>query len=606
MLYAMALTLAASAACPQSGSQSGTPATSPETDRPGIPTATTITTASRNDHSLLLQELVAAEWQTRLADQPFFASSIGHHEYDAKVPDVSPDAQEARAAMALKFAARLQDIDTKQLSSDEQVTQLMLLEQLRDRARAVKFYEYETPLNADSGFHTSFARLPEETRLESEADIRNYLQRMRLFPGYMRQQIANMRDGIKAGRVLPKVVMLGFGAQLRPMLVSPESHPFVRALDKMPDGIDAETAEALRSEARVAVKNSIIPAYQSFLEFLSKEYIPAGRSTLGASSLPDGDEYYAYLVRRFTTLDQTPKEVHDRGLAEVARIRADMEAVLTTLIEKGEFEGTFAEFLAYLRSDPRFYAKSPEELLARAARICKDVDAKLPAYFGRLPRQPYGVEPVPDAIAAKYTSGRYVRAGLDSGRAGTYWVNTYDLASRPLYALPALSLHEAVPGHHLQIALNAELDHLPPFRRHAYVTAFGEGWALYTEWLGIEMGIYKDAYQEFGRLTYEMWRAARLVVDTGLHAYGWTRQQAIDYLSSNTALSIHECTTEVDRYISWPGQALAYKTGELEIRALRKEAEARLGADFDLKAFHDQILGSGSVPLSVLRAQMSR
>lgn len=586
MLYAMALTLAASVATPQSTSPAGG----------GGP----------DSPSYRLEGLVAAEWDERLRDQPLFASSIGRSDYDALLPDVSPEAQQARAVRALEFTVKLQDIDPEKLSDDERVTQLMLIDQLRDRARSIKFHEYQTPLNADSGFHTSFARLPDETRLESETDIKNYLARMRLFPGYMDQQIENMRDGIKAGRVLPKVVMLGFGAQLRPMLVSPESHPFVRALDNMPDGVGDETAEALRSEARDAVAEAIVPAYQRFLKFLSEEYIPAGRTTLGASSLPDGGEYYAYLVRRFTTLDQTPGEVHDRGLAEVARIRAEMEIVLAGLIEKGEFEGTFAEFLAHLRSDPRFYAKTPDELLARAARICKNIDAKLPAYFGRLPRQPYGVEPVPDAIAPKYTSGRYVRAGLDSGRAGTYWVNTYDLASRPLYALPALSLHEAVPGHHLQIALNAELDHLPPFRRHAYVTAFGEGWALYTEWLGIEMGVYKDAYEEFGRLTYEMWRAARLVVDTGLHAYGWTRNEAIDYLSSNTALSIHECTTEVDRYISWPGQALAYKTGELEIRALRAEAEARLGADFGLKAFHDQILSNGSVPLSVLRAQMSR
>lgn len=556
--------------------------------------------------STRLAEVVAAEWRTRLADQPLFASSVGQNEFDGQLPDVSPDAQESRAARALEFARQLQQIDTEMLSPDEQVSQLMLIDQLRDRARSIKFDEYQTPLNADSGFHTSFARLPDEARLESEGDVRNYLQRMRLFPGYMDQQITNMRAGIQAGRVLPRVVMLGFGSQLRPMLVSPESHPFVRALDRMPDGIDDETAEALRAEAHEAVRTAIVPAYRTFLEFLTKEYIPAGRKTLGASALPDGDEYYAYLVRRFTTLDQTPREVHDRGLAEVARIRADMEAVLASLVQTGEFEGSFPEFLSHLRSDPRFYAKTPDELLARAARICKDVDAKLPAYFGRLPRQPYGVEPVPDAIAAKYTSGRYVRASLDSGRAGTYWVNTYDLASRPLYALPALSLHEAVPGHHLQIALTAELDHLPPFRRHAYVTAFGEGWALYTEWLGIEMGIYKTPIQEFGRLTYEMWRAARLVVDTGLHANDWTREQAIDYLSSNTALSIHECTTEVDRYISWPGQALAYKTGELEIRALRAEAEARLGPDFDLKAFHDQILSSGSVPLSVLRAQMSQ
>lgn len=547
-----------------------------------------------------LDAIVAAEWEARLADQPLFASSVDRHEYDHLLPDVSPGAQERRVAAATAFLEQLDAVDPGALDVERRISRGMLMAQLEDRVASVRFREYETPLNADSGFHTGFARLPDETRLETVLDVRNYLRRCRAWPAHVDQQIANMRAGIEAGRVLPGVVMLGFPAQFRPMLVDAEAHPFVRALDGLPATIPAATAAALRAEAVQVTQEAVVPGFRTFLAFLVEEYIPAGRTTLGASALPDGRAYYAHLVRRYTTLPRTAEEVHERGLEEVARIRSEMEALVAAL----EFDGEFADFLAFLRADPRFYAQDPDELLARAARLAKDVDYLLPRYFGLLPRLPYGVEPVPDAIAPKYTSGRYVRGSMEAGRAGIYWVNTYDLASRPLYALPALTLHEAVPGHHLQISLTAELEHLPPFRRHSYVTAFGEGWALYTEWLGIEMGMYEDPYDEFGRMTYEMWRAARLVVDTGLHAYGWSRERAIDYLASNTALSLHECTTEVDRYISWPGQALAYKTGELEIRALRASCERRLGAAFDLRAFHDAVLGSGALPMAVLRERM--
>ena len=548
----------------------------------------------------VLEAVIADEWEDRLAANPLLASSVGRDEYSGSLPDVSPVALARRAAIAGEFIRRLKEIDPNALGAQDRVSRSMLYEQLEDRVASIAFHEYETPLNADSGFHTGFARLADEVELKTEDDARAFVARMRAFPEYVDQQIANMQAGIESGRVLPRVVMLGFVGQLRPMLAPAESHPFTRAFERLPEEMDAEVRAQWIAAGHKATEEAIIPAYKKFRTFLEGTYIPAGRRTLGAKELPNGDAYYAFLVRRYTTLDQTPKQVHERGLSEVARIRADMEA----LVEDVGFDGSFAEFLEYLRTDDRFYAKSPDELLTAAREICKRIDGRLPRYFGLLPRQPYGVEPVPPAIAPKYTSGRYVRAPLGSTRSGTYWVNTFELSSRPMYALPALSLHEAMPGHHLQIALTAELDHLPPFRRTAYVTAFGEGWALYTEWLGIEMGIYRDPYEEFGRLTYEMWRAARLVVDTGLHAFNWTRQEAIDYLSSNTALSIHECTTETDRYISWPGQALAYKTGELEIRALRKRAEETLGADFDVREFHDAILANGSVPMSVLREHM--
>jgi uncharacterized protein (DUF885 family) len=316
--------------------------------------------------------------------------------------------------------------------------------------------------------------------------------------------------------------------------------------------------------------------------------------------MPGGSALYAYLIRHFTTVDLTADAVHEIGLAEVKRIRAEMDAV----IAKSGFTGDFSSFLKFLRTDPRFYAKTPDELLERAAWIAKRMDGKLPSLFGKLPRQPYGVEPVPDDIAPKYTGGRYVGAPLDSTKAGRYWVNTYALPSRPFYTQEALTLHEAVPGHHLQIALTKELNGLPKFRRYAYVDAFGEGWGLYSERLGIEAGFYTDPYSDFGRLTYEMWRACRLVVDTGIHAKGWSREQAIDYLASNTALSIHEVTTETDRYIAWPGQALAYKMGELKIRELRKRAEDALGKRFDVRAFHDAVLANGTLTLPVLEARI--
>jgi uncharacterized protein (DUF885 family) len=316
--------------------------------------------------------------------------------------------------------------------------------------------------------------------------------------------------------------------------------------------------------------------------------------------MPGGRALYAYLIRHFTTLDMTADQVHELGLSEVKRIRAEMDAV----IAKTGFSGDFAAFLEFLRTDPRFYPKTAEELLKQAAYLAKKMDGKLPLLFGRLPRQPYGVEAVPDDIAPKYTAGRYVGAPLDSKRAGRYWVNTYALNSRSLYNLEALTLHEAVPGHHLQNALAKELTDLPKFRRYAHVNAFGEGWGLYSERLGLEAGFYTDPYSDFGRLTYEMWRACRLVVDTGLHAKGWTRQQAMDYLAGNTALSLHEVTTETDRYISWPGQALAYKMGELKIRELRKKSEQALGKRFDIRAFHDAVLANGTLTLPVLERRI--
>jgi len=379
-----------------------------------------------------------------------------------------------------------------------------------------------------------------------------------------------------------------------------EKSVFFAPFRAFPPGVPAEERARLTEAGRRAIMQGAVPGYKALLDFMKTEYVPRARTSIGASSLPRGREYYAHLVRSFTTLDLTADQVHEIGRQEVLRIRAEMDAAMA----KTGFQGNFAAFLNFLRTDPRFYAKTPEELLENASYIAKRMDGKLPSLFGRLPRLPYGVEPVPAHLAPKYTGGRYIPAPIGGTQAGEYWVNTYALDKRPLYTLEALTLHEAVPGHHLQIALQQELTGLPEFRRFSDVGAFVEGWALYAERLGLEAGFYKDPYSDFGRLTYEMWRACRLVVDTGIHAKGWTRAEAMEYLESHTALSLHEVRTETDRYISWPGQALCYKMGELKIRELRGQAEQALGQKFDVRSFHDVVLGSGAVPLTVLEEQV--
>jgi uncharacterized protein (DUF885 family) len=377
---------------------------------------------------------------------------------------------------------------------------------------------------------------------------------------------------------------------------APEKSAFYKPFTQFPASFSPADRERLAVAGKEAVSGSIVAGYKTFLDFFQKEYLPGARETIGASALPDGAEFYQQQIHRFTSLDLTAKQIHEIGLAEVERITKEMKEV----IRQVGFEGDFAAFLQFLRTDKRFYAKTPDELLMRASWIAKRMDGKLPALFKTIPRMPYTVEPVPAPMAPKYTSGRYVDAPEGGTRSGIYWVNTYALESRPLYNLEALTLHESVPGHHLQNARARELRDLPNFRRFYYLSSFGEGWGLYSEWLGLEAGFYTDPYSNFGRLTYEMWRACRLVVDTGIHAMGWTRQQTIDYMASHTALPLHEVETETDRYISWPGQAVSYKLGEIKIKELRKRAEAALGASFNVREFHDVVLGHGAVPLGVL------
>jgi uncharacterized protein (DUF885 family) len=548
-----------------------------------------------------LNALLDEHWEFRLRENPLFASRVGDRRYDDRLPSVAPGDFGRRAAFTRSVKERLAAIDRKALAPGERVDYDLLAGILDEDLAELEFRTWRMPLNAEGSYHSSFARLPSSTPFATTADYDRYLARLRAFPAYGRQQMDNMREGIRTGFVQPRVILEGFEGTITPHLVdAPEKSVFWKPFAAFPVGVPEADRDRLRQEGRAVIERGVLPAYRALLEFMTKEYLPKARPTIGASDLPRGREYYAYLVRNFTTLDVTPDEVHKTGLEEVARIRGEMTAVLEEL----KWDKGFPAFLEFLRTDPRFYPKSGEELLQIASTIAKRMDGKLPSLFKMLPRQPYGVVPVPADIAPKYTAGRYNGAPIDGTRAGEYWVNTYALETRTLYTLEALTLHEAVPGHHLQTSLAQERTGLHPFRRFAYVDAFGEGWGLYSEFLGREAGFYKDPYSNFGRLTYEMWRACRLVVDTGMHAMGWSRDRALQYLGDNTALSRHEVTTEIDRYIGWPGQALAYKMGELKIRELRRRAEQALGPRFDVREFHDAVLRNGSVPLSVLEGQI--
>jgi uncharacterized protein (DUF885 family) len=550
-----------------------------------------------------LHDMFRREWAFRLREDPLLATGVGVHEYDHLLPAVSLADEARRAEATGAFLREAATIDAARLDAQDRVSLEMFVRQLEDRRAAVELGEHFFPFNADSGFHTEFAQLPQTAPLRTVRDYESYLARLDAWPRYVDEHVALLREALVRGMTQPRVVLEGIEVTIASHVVDdPERSVFYRPFASFPTTVPAESRDRLRESGRRAILESVAPGYRKLLAFLTREYVPRARATLGASALPNGPAYYAHRVRHFTTLDLSPDEIHRIGLEEVRRVRAEMDAA----IGKAGFEGDFAAFLRFLRTDPRFYAKTPEELLKEASFIAKRMDGRLPALFKTLPRLPYGVAPVPEHLAPKYTSGRYVGAPLGSSQPGWYWVNTYALESRPLYNLEALTLHEAVPGHHLQGALARELEGLPPFRRFSYVDAFGEGWGLYSEWLGLEAGFYADPYRDFGRLTYEMWRACRLVVDTGLHARGWTRDQAIEYLASRTALPLHEVRTETDRYISWPGQALAYKIGELRIKELRRRAEAALGPRFDVREFHDAVLRNGPVPLPVLEREIER
>ncbi|WP_289096892.1 DUF885 domain-containing protein [uncultured Pseudoalteromonas sp.] len=499
-----------------------------------------------------------------------------------------------------ELLAELDAIDRDRLSEENRINLTILRGQVQNSVDEYVFNAHYMPLTSEYGFHSSLSFMISSSDYTKPQDYQLYLAKLQQIPRYFSQNIGWMRKGLEVGLTQPKAVLEGYQDSITAYIVDDATQSeFYKPFLNNTAGLSDSEFAAIQKQAQTIIKEQVIPAYQGYLTFFNNEYQPGARTDIGISSTPNGKAFYENRAKYYTTTDMTPKEIHELGLQEVARIRAEMEKI----IEKVGFEGSFADFVHFLRTDPQFYAKTPKDLLKEASYIAKKMDAQLPKLFHTLPRMPYGVAPVPESIAPKYTTGRYSGSRRDD-QAGYYWVNTYALDKRPLYVLEALTLHEAVPGHHLQISLNAELESLPSYRRNAYLSAFGEGWGLYSEFLGIEAGFYQDPYSDFGRLTYEMWRAARLVVDTGMHMYGWSRERAMKFMSENTALSLHNVKTETDRYISWPAQALSYKIGELTIKRLRHEAEQALGQDFDIREFHHQILRHGSVPMSVLEEQI--
>lgn len=521
-----------------------------------------------------------------------------------RMPAVTPEDEARREAADRAFLAELMAIKRDRLSDEDQLNYDMFRFMIESRLTDAEYRTWRMPLFSDSGFHTWPTRMGSSVNFRKMEDYQAYIRRMEDLPRYLGENIANLRVGMAEGFTMPKVVLDGLLPSFAAIVKeNAEDSSFYDPFRKMADTLSDAEKDELRAAARAAIVGKVMPAYAALNSFMTDEYYPAAREEIGVSSVPGGAEYYEAMVRYYTTVsDLTADKVHEIGLREVARIRSEMEAI----IEEVKFEGSFADFLEFLRTDEQFYAKTPKELLMHASYIAKKIDGRLPQLFETMPRQPYGVEAVPEVLAPNYTTGRYSGAPLDAPRGGYYWVNTYALDKRPLYTLPALTLHEAVPGHHLQIALSKELENVPEFRLGIYPHAFGEGWGLYSERLGLEMDIYETPYERFGRLTYEMWRACRLVVDTGMHMKGWTRAEAIKLMEENSALSTHNIRTEVDRYISWPGQALAYKMGELKIVELRERASKALGERFDVRAFHDAVLSSGGLPLDLLEAKIDR
>ncbi len=509
--------------------------------------------------------------------------------YEAYLPRVTPAAQRARLAYWTEVLAELDRIPPAELSPEERVNAEVFRAMIEEEATDVRLRAYEMPFNSDSMF---WIDMVPQSGFADEDEYRRYIGRLRDVPRYFDEQVANMRAGLKRGFSVPRATLNGRDATFAPYVAAGEANPLYVPFTKMPRSIPPADQARLQAEGMAAIREAAAPAYARLLAFIRGEYLPKTRTTIGASALPDGKAYYRAQIRKYATLDIAPEEIHRIGLTEVQRITREMEATK----QKAGFTGTLDQFIAFLRSDPQFYAKTPHELLGYSAYVMKKADGALAATFATLPRYRYGLIAVPDAIAPIYTSGR---GGLEN-----CMMNTYDLPSRPLYALPALTLHECTPGHSFQAALALEAPERPEFRKQLYFSGYGEGWGLYVEWLGTVMGVYETPYEDFGRLSYEMWRAARLVIDTGLHDQGWSRQQAIDYLKSHTALSQREVENEIDRYISWPGQAVSYKLGELTIRRLRTEAEAKLSRRFDQRTFHDAILQMGAVPLPVLERQI--
>ena len=533
------------------------------------------------------EAIYGAEWKWRQQQFPGSDDDSATAAVPDRLPRVDAAAQDARLKYWDDVLAKLDAIPVDRLAPANRINYAVYRPQIADLAADVRFRQYEMPFNADSQFWSDLGFMSGR-HLRTAKDAGNYIALLNDVPRWFDENIVNMRAGLKRGFSVPRAVLAGRDVSITTYIVkAPQDSDFYKPFKSLPATIPAAEQAKLQKACADAIRDKVIPSYAKLLKFFRDEYVPGARTTLAAEALPDGKAYYRQQIREYTTLDLKPEVIHAIGLKEVDRIGKEMDATMKAT----GFSGDMPAFLHFLRTDPRFYAKTPDDLLMHAAWIAKRVDGKLAQYFGKLPRGRFGIEPVPAAIAPFWTAGR--------GGSHTYWVNTYDLPSRPLYNLTALTLHESAPGHALQGELVEEQQGMPDFRK-AYISAYGEGWALYCEQLGKEMGIYQTPYDDFGRESYDMWRAARLVIDTGIHHLGWTREQAIKYLADHTALSQHEVETEVDRYISWPGQALSYKLGELKILELRQLAEKELGPKFDIRKFHDAVLETGSVPLPVL------
>ena len=545
-----------------------------------------------------LEELLADYWSYTLQESPTLATRAGVNDFNHLLPQVSPVDQARKLRSEEAFQERLNSIDRDSLNRDNQVNYDLLDWELGRSIDGMRLNTSRIPFNTFSSFFSGALRASFGINMNTEEDYRDYIARIEEFPRYFNENIENMRQGIRDGFVLPKIIIGGVLPTVQAQVYdnpddSSLADPILDINERLPEAVRTQ----IINDTRSAIRTYAIPSFRQLVTFLEEEYYPAAMEGIAATDLENGEEYYSHQIRVYTTrTDLTADDIHEIGLSEVTRIRSEMDA----LIEESGFEGSFGEFTEFLRTDPQFYAETAEELLQAASFVAKKIDYRMPEFFGRLPRTPYGVVPVPDEIAPNFTTAAYNYAVVGGTRGGAYWVNTYALDQRPLYELPALTAHESVPGHHQQNAIASEIEGVPEFRKVLGYSAFGEGWGLYSEKLAIDMDIYENEYEHFGRLSYEMWRACRLVIDTGIHAKGWSRQQALDYLGDNTSLSQANIRAEVDRYISWPGQALAYKLGEMKILELRARAETELDDRFDIRKFHDVVLGQGALPLDLL------
>jgi uncharacterized protein (DUF885 family) len=548
-----------------------------------------------------LHALFDAEWDYRMQQSPEYASELGDRRWNDRWSDESVEAYARRHEHDKEVLVKLGKIHRARLTAADQLNYDLFEKSHRQAIEGYKFHQFLIPLNQRGGIQTQ-DELADSLRFQTLKDYEDWIARLRAFPVLMDQTIALMREGIKERMVHPKVIMERIPAQIDKQIVSdPTQSGFYKPFQHFSQEISAADQQRLTQEARQAVEQQVVPAFKKFKEFFVKEYLPACFDQVGIWQVPNGDELYAFDVRRYTTTDLTPDQVHEIGLKEVARIRAEMDGIM----KQTGFKGSRDDFFKFLRTDPQFFYKSPDDLFEAYKATAKTIDPNLVKIFRTLPREPYGVEAIPDVAAPDTTAAYYRPGAADGSRAGTYFVNLYKPDTRPKWEMLVLTLHESVPGHHLQIARAHELGEMPKFRRFAGYTAFIEGWGLYAESLGDDMGLYTDPYSKFGELTYQMWRAVRLVVDTGIHAKHWTRDQAIKYFMDNAPKAELDIVNEIDRYIAWPGQALAYKIGELKIQELRARAHEQLGAKFDLKAFHDVVLGSGPLPLDILERNVN-